>query len=235
VLAANMQYPPYVHDTTTLPWPKRLPLLADIITSSGTTIVSAQEIGGSQCIDLLAELGPRWSYRKTLNGINAVFWRDEWSGDTVLDYNLPSYGQSQRTLLVVGLASNTRQANPSSTRQTPVKQTLLVGSTHFAAAASDLTRAQANVAKLAQVKKVCELLAGYPQIIVGADLARADDTDDVAYLKAQGWALNGRTTATPQVVLSKGIDVGKSRLVDTGKACDHDAVLTPFTLHDSTT
>jgi hypothetical protein len=221
VLALNCQFPPYVHDSITLSWAKRLPLLASIITSSGATVVSAQEIGGSQCIDLLAELGPRWSYRKTLNGINAVFWRDEWSGDTVLDYNLPSYGQSQRTLLVVSLTQGGAE--------------LLVGSTHFAAAASDLTREKANVAKLAQVKKVCELLAGYPQIIVGADLARTDDTDDLAYLKAQGWALNGRTTATPQVVLSKGIDVDKSRLVDTGKACDHDAVLTPFTLHDSTT
>jgi hypothetical protein len=218
VLALNCLYPPYSHDPTTLPWSKRVGLLAGIITSSGASVVSAQEIGGSQCVDLLAELGPRWSYRKTLNGINAVFWSDEWHGDTVLDYNLPSFGQAQRTLLVVSL-THTSGAE------------LLAGSTHFAAAASDLTRAQANVAKLAQVKKVCELLSGYPQIIVGADLARTDDTDDVLYLADQGWTLNGRTTATPQVVLTKGIAVGQSRTVDNGKATDHLAMLTPFVLH----
>jgi hypothetical protein len=218
VLALNAQYPPYVHDTTTLPWSKRIGLLAGIIISSGASVVSAQEIGGSQCVDLLAELGPRWSYRKALNGINAVFWSDEWHGDTVLDYNLPSFGQAQRTLLVVSL-THTSGAE------------LVAGSTHFAAAASDLTRAQANVAKLAQVKKVCELLSGYPQVIVGADLARTDDTDDVLYLADQGWTLNGRTTATPQVVLTKGITVGQSHTVENGKATDHLGMLTPFVLH----
>jgi hypothetical protein len=218
VLALNCQYPPYVHDPTTLAWSKRVGLLAGIITSSGASVVSAQEIGGSQCVDLVAELGPRWSYRKALNGINAVFWSDEWRGETVLDYNLPSFGQAQRTLLVVGL-THTSGAG------------LLAGSTHFAATGPDLTREQANVAKLAQVKKVCELLAGYPQIIVGADLARTDDTDDVLYLAGQGWTLNGRTTATPQVVLTKGIAVGQSHTVNNGEATDHLAMLTPFVLH----
>ncbi len=67
-------------------------------------------------------------------------------------------------------------------------------------------------------------------MLVGADLARADDTDDLAYLTERGWTLNGRTSATPQVTFSHGVTVGKSTLVDTGKACDHDAVLTTFTL-----
>jgi hypothetical protein len=219
VLALNCRYPPYVHDTTTLPWSKRVGLLAGIITSSGASVVSAQEIGGSQCVDLLAELGPRWSYRKTLNGINAVFWSDEWHGDTVLDYNLPSFGQAQRTLLVVSL-THTSGAE------------LIAGSTHFAAAASDLTRAQANMAKLAQVKKVCELIgANYPKVIIGADLARSDDDDDVSYLANQGWTLNGRTRTTPQVVLTKGIAAGQSHTVNNGAATDHLAMLTPFVLH----
>lgn len=183
--------------------------------------MAAQEIGTAQLADLLEALGPRWQGRKANglrgNGLNAVLWRDEWTlvGEPD-DWNLPSYGQMQRTLIVCTLTQG--------------GLTLEVGSTHFAAAASDLTKAQANVAKLAQVKQVDAWLAGR-EVLVGADLARADDDDDLAYLSGRGWSLNGRTTVTPQVTFSTGIDVGKSTFIPTGAACDHGAVMTPFTLH----
>jgi hypothetical protein len=122
----------------------------------------------------------------------------------------------QRTLIVCHL--------------TQAGRTLEVGSTHFAAAASDLTKAQANVAKYAQVSYVAGLLAGRT-VVVGADLARADDTDDLAYLTSRGWSLNGRTPATPQLSFSLGeITVDKATTIPTGKACDHDAVLTTLSL-----
>jgi hypothetical protein len=56
-------------------------MLAKVITDSGASVVAAQEIGPAQCVDLAAELGPRWSWRKAKAGINAVYWRDEWTLD----------------------------------------------------------------------------------------------------------------------------------------------------------
>lgn len=222
VLAANCQLPRFVHDTVTLPWAQRCPLLADLIVRSGATVVSLQEIGTVELGNLLKALGSSWQGHKAVglngNGLNAVIWRDEWRlSEVVLDYNLPSYGQMQRTLLLVNLV-----------HQSGVE--LLAGSTHFAATGPDLARAQANIAKLAQVKRVCELTTSHKQVVLGADLARTDDGDDVEYLIEQGWLLNGRTAATPQVVLSKGTKVGESSTVDTGKACDHSAVLTSITI-----
>lgn len=194
--------------------------MAAVIVGSKATVVAAQEIGTTQLADLLRALGPTWQGRKAVglngNGLNAVLWRTDWTLSDVEDWNLPSYGQMQRTLIVCHL--------------TQAGRTLEVGSTHFAAAASDLTKAQANAAKYAQVNYVAGLLAGRT-IIVGADLARADDDDDLAYLTGRGWSLNGRTDTTPQVSFSLGqITVNAATTVPTGAACDHAAALTTITI-----
>lgn len=222
MLDINLELPQFVHDNTTLSGSKRIPLLGDVIKRSGATIVSTHEGDRDFCAKLSAVLGSRWHYQRAQgkggNGLNAVFWRDEWAIDgKPREWNLDSFGQWQRTLILCRLVHKDGGYT-------------WAGSTHFAATAPDLPAAAANRAKLAQVKQVCEVLADYRQIALGCDLPRTDATDDDAWLRAHGWTLTGRDSKTPELVITKSrVKPIAAKVVPTGKACDHDARLLTFT------
>lgn len=222
MLALNLELPQFVHDKTTLSGSLRIPLLADVIRRSGATIVATQEGDRDFCSKLSASLGSRWKYQRAQghngNGLNAVFWRDEWTLDgKPREWNLDSFGQWQRTLLVCRLVHKDGGYT-------------WAGSTHFAATAPDLPAIQANRAKLAQVKQVCRLLEDYRQIAVGCDLPRTDAKDDEAWLRSHGFTLTGRDSKTPELVMTKSRDKPiTAKVIPTGKACDHDGRLLTFT------
>lgn len=222
LLALNCCLPQFAHDPDTLPADDRAVLLARTIRASGAGIIATQEADRTFLAKIAYHCGSRYRYQRAQGpdgrGLNGIIWRDEWTFERLHDWTLPSFGQWPRTFLAVRLTHRDGSY-------------VWVGSTHYAAKAPDLDAAAANRAKLAQVKRVCELTDGYRQIIVGQDLARADDDDDLAYLKRQGWTLNGRSGSTPQCTMTKArVTPGTSTVVQTGQGSDHDAVLTTFTV-----
>lgn len=229
MLALNVQFPGFSGSPALTD--ARARLIADLINDL-CDVAALSECGRDEAAKIARFAGQRWNYDRAQGdggdgpgeGLNAIIRRrDVWHGrpgKRLRDVNLRSHGQWQRTLLLVPLADKEDRF-------------LAAGATHLAAVGAPLGRAGANAAKLDQVRQLVDVV-GDGRALIGLDLPRTDDDDDVRLLEREGWTLHGRTDATPLVNMSHGaIRAGASRKIDTGRACDHDAMLTPFTLPET--
>jgi endonuclease/exonuclease/phosphatase family metal-dependent hydrolase len=199
-----------------------MPLLVARAKASKASALIVQEMGADQAPGFFAAMGSGWHYDRA--GLNVVGWNGDWTWQTSNPLNLSSFGQMQRTLLAVNLAHATGKA-------------VRLASTHLAAAASDLTEAQAVAARATQAAEVTAALALDPvPTLLGADWnsRAATDTGNSAprkILTALGWTFD-QTDIIPDAkhgidgtAANYGMSITSSQVVDLGIASDHDGRL----------
>lgn len=182
-----------------------------------------QELGADQAPGFFAAMGPDWHYDRA--GLNCVGWDTrQWTWQSSKPVGLSSFGQMQRTLLAVNLAHATGKV-------------LRLASTHLAAAASDLTAAQAVTARATQAAEVAAALGLVPvPTLLGADWNSRAATDTSAsaprrILTPRGWTFDA-TDIIPDAkhgidgtAANYGISITGSVVVDLAGLSDHDGRL----------
>ncbi len=193
----------------------------------GCDLLATCETGRTGCAQLAEALGSGWSYQRaqgssSREGLNGVFWNErvwDWQDKRAHDWTLPSGGQWPRTFLLVRLAEH---ADPDAF--------VWAGAFHMSAKGAPLSATAADKVKWTQSHKIVEL-AGDRRCLIGGDFARTGDTDDIAYLKSQGWLFNGRTHRTPLTTIRHGaVAVTNVTFVNGGSLLDHDVQITSFTI-----
>jgi hypothetical protein len=191
----------------------------------GCDLVASVESGWRGCALLAEALGSSFRYHRaqgtsTREGLNGFFWDGDYFHDEEhWDYTLPSAGQWPRTFLMVRVVAN----------DDPV-EFVTGGSFHFAAKGSPLSAGQADAVKWNQVHTVRKCI-GNKRFIAAGDFPRTGDDDDLAYLRKEGFKINGRTDRTPMVSISRrAVTVTGTKIVETGSLLDHDIHTTTFTL-----
>lgn len=228
LLNINCQWPGFASTKSALPWSRRCAMLADAVLKSGASIVTAQELGKAEAADL-ARLLPGWKYQRADGGgrgLNCVLWKaSEWTLRGTLDQDLDSFGQLQRTLLAVMLVHRDRSY-------------VWAGSTHLAAAASDLTASAAVRARTAQAQQIGRRLAGSKTTILGGDWNSSYPQTTASSVRGILHAAGFTFRAPLRDSKHNGIDgVGAKAnvtiLAETvhplGRASDHDGRLVTFT------
>lgn len=198
----------------------RVGRIADLVRRSGADCAAFGETGYHQAQKLATALG--WKYDRTQGsapagrigeGLNVgLYDTGPWDqpNGRVSDYNMPSAGQAQRTLLVQRLVEQSDKAAFFG---------LTVGHSTLG-----------NAGGLAYVKAMIDKI-GDRRVLVGMDLKRTQDTDDLALLKRSGFKVHGRTSRTPMVCLTKGkVNVLDVDYVSDARAFDHDALVVTFSL-----
>lgn len=215
----------------TLPWERRMPLLAASIKGSGAQLVMAQELGHDEAAGLAAKLGASWSYQR--NGLAAILWSDHWKiedpthNDESRDWQLTAYGQfaGGRTLIVCRL------------RHTQTGQYVFAASCHLANNSGwGVTGIQAANARRKQAKEVAAHLHAYRQILLAGDFNSRTSLPGTprAVLKADGWTFlepPGKpgidAVGSKQRVTLKSVTV-----VPLGAGSDHDGRKIRFSITD---
>lgn len=229
LLNLNAQWPGFASTHTALPWSTRCRLIGEAIVKSKATILTVQELGKVEAANLIAHL-PGWKYQRAQgaggNGLNCVFWKaSEWTFTKLYDWNLQSFGQMQRTMLAVKLTHKDGSY-------------VWAGATHLAAAASDLSAADAVKARTAQAKQVAELLDGFKQILVGADwnspYPASSPTSVRGILAAAGFTFkppinDGKHNGIDGVGAKERVHMLSETVCPLGKASDHDGRFVTFT------
>lgn len=229
LLNINCQWPGFKSSSTALPWPVRLPLLVAAVKRSKAPIVTFQELGKVEAAQMSAQL-PGWGYQRAQGGglgLNCVFWdKSQLTYVKTYDWNLDSFGQMQRTLLAVKL-------------QYRDGAYVWAGSTHLAAAASDLSAADAIKARTRQAEQVGELLDGFRQILVGADwnspYPQTSPTSVRGILHAAGFSFrppinDGKHNGIDGLGAKSRVQLLSEVVVPLGKASDHEGRLVTFTV-----
>jgi hypothetical protein len=191
----------------------------------GCDIVASCETGRAGCANIAEAFGSHWNYQRSQGtssreGLNGLFWNgDVFHDEGLWDSVLASAGQWPRTFLMVRLVANHDDA-----------EFVTAGSFHFAAKGAPLNAEQADRVKGAQIRTVRSKI-GNKRFIGAGDLPRTYDNDDLAYLKHEGFSVNGRTDRTPLVSISRrAVRVTGTKIIETGSAFDHDFHTTSFTL-----
>lgn len=220
-LVVNFQWPGFTSTPKSPSWATRVVLHVKAIRASGATLVLGQEIGPVEAADLAQRLGPRWHYQR--NGLNAVFWRDEWvatdvaTGDKSRDFNLESFGQKQRTALACRLVHGI------------TGQYVFAASTHFASDAPDLKVSHA-AAQDAQSRTLASIFTKYRQIILGADI---DPELGRAGLEAGGWTFANEGSVMTAAAKER-VTILATSVWPLGIASDHDGLFVLFSITDPT-
>jgi len=198
---------------------------------SGASVLIIQEMGADQAPGFFAAMGPDWHYSRA--GLNVVAWDTrQWTWASSDPTNLSSFGQMQRTLLVVTL----RHASGRLER---------FASSHLAAAASDLTAARAIVARATQAAEVAAALASSSvPTLLGADWNSRAATDSGTsaprtILGALGWTFDTTPLANDAkhgidgTASNYGITITSSVVVDLAGLSDHDGRLVVATTKET--
>lgn len=227
LLNLNAQWPGFASTKTALPWSTRCRLIGEAIVKSKATVATIQELGKDEAAQLSAHL-PGWKYQRAQGGglgLNCVFWKTaEWDFVKLYDWDLKSFGQMQRTMLAVKL-------------QNKDGSYVWAGATHLAAAASDLSAADAIVARTEQAKQVADLLDGFRQVLVGADwnskYPQTSTTSVRGILHAQGFTFkppinDGKHNGIDGVGAKQRVQLLTETVYPLGQASDHDGRLVTF-------
>lgn len=232
----NCKWPGYastqksVADGKTLPWPRRVILLAAAIKSAGASVVMAQELGHDEAADLAVRLGSTWSYQR--NGLAAVLWSDHWKledppANVSRDWQLNAYGQfpGGRTLIACRL------------RHRDTKQYFFAASCHFASNGSwGLSSLKAATARYRQAKTVAEKLHAYRAILLAGDFNSKGSLPGTprAVLKADGFTFMEppKVNGIDAVGAKKRVTIKSVAVVPLGAASDHDGRRITFQIID---
>lgn len=237
MLNLNCRWPGFRSTPKTPTWANRSKMLATAARTSGAQLLTVQELGRTEAAHFAAALGSHWHYQRAANkageGLNCVFWDDRaWKlAGTAKQLALSSFGQYQRTLLVVPL------------QHVETGQKVRACSTHLASG-SDLT-VPADNARRVQAAEVAKALSGATRVILGADLnsRESDSTGPRAVLTAAGWrtdaaqvpitdALRDRKGGIDAILTRPRVHLTSVRVVPLGTASDHDGRFATFTITD---
>lgn len=194
--------------------------VADLVRDYRCDTATLSECGFEQAQTLIRRLG--WRYDRAQGsgrpgqpgeGMNVSAYNPhvfEHPKGRLSDYNMPSDGQWQRTLLLQRIVEKGDDA-------------AFVGLTSGHSTLG-------NAGGLAYVKAMIDKI-GDRRVIVGMDLKRTQDDDDLAALRRAGFKIHGRDDRTPMVCLIKGkVTVTDVEYVRDRAAFDHDALVVTYTL-----
>jgi hypothetical protein len=197
-------------------WTSRAPYVAGLVRASGADCATFGELGRSECATL-ARFLPGWQYDRAQGGaqegLNSVWsktavWDQPEAG--VHDWNLPSGGQWQRTLI---LAKITERADPTAF--------VSLGAYH---------ETLGNDAGMAYVVAMIARI-GERRVILGGDFKRTDDDDDVIVMKRAGFVFHERVDATPMTVITQhAVTVSGVDHVRDTRAFDHEHLIVDFSI-----
>jgi hypothetical protein len=195
VFIANAVYPRFTSTPSKYRnFPGRADTIADLVRQSGADCATFGEMGYYEARTLAQQL-PGWQYDRAQGtgsagainqGLNSVWSKESvWDQpeDRVSDYNMPSAGQWQRTLIICRLIE---KADPTAF--------VGLGAYH---------ETLGNAAKMAYTKALVQKV-GDRRVLLGGDFPRTDDDDDLAYMKRNGFTVHERTSATPMACFTKG-------------------------------
>jgi len=223
---ANLQYPRFSGSPS---FGDRADDVARAVRARGCDSAVFGEAGYRECSTLSEQL-KGWQYDRAQGrgrGVNGEGLNSVWSDpdvwrqpeDRLSDYDLPSFGQWQRTALGARLEET---GDPSAF--------CMLFAVHFAAVGSPLARAGANRAKLAQIKYLRKKTGGRRVQWMG-DIPRTDDDDDLAYLKREGFRFASRSSATPLAVVVQGaVTVHDVKRYPHGSMFDHDYLVAEWSV-----
>ncbi len=186
--------------------------IADLVKGSGADCATFGEMGKPQCAEL-AERLPGWQYDRAQSGLNSSWTKSSvWNQpeSDVSDYNLPSSGQMQRTLL---LARITEKADPTAF--------VSLGAYH---------ETLGNAGGMAYVVALIARI-GERRVLLGGDFKRTDDDDDIAVMKKAGFVFHERVDATPMTCITQGdVKVTDVDHREDPRAFDHSYLVVSFTI-----
>lgn len=197
--------------------------IADEVKDSGADCATFGELGQRECAKLAEHLPFQYDRAQGrglgtgLEGLNSVWSSPKvWDQpeDRLVDRNLPSGGEWQRTLLLARLILKGGD---------PADEFFTLGAFHE-------TLGQA--AGYSYVKAMVKAVGG-KRVLLGGDFKRTGDRDDLAYMRSNGFAVHERSAATPMVCFTKGSvpvsDVDHRRNT---RLFDHDFLVVSFSIPD---
>lgn len=205
--------------------------IAALVKKSGADCATFGEMGYNECKTLASHLSD-WQYDRaqgssrpgTVNeGLNSVWSKESvWSQpeDRVSDYNMPSGGQWQRTLILCRLIE---KAKPKAGYESAF---VTVGAFH---------ETLGNAAKMQYTKAMVDKV-GDRRVILGGDFPRTDDDDDLLVMKKAGFVVHERVSATPMTCFTQGsVRVTDVDHLENSKVFDHGYLVVTFSIADKLT
>lgn len=223
VFIANAVYPNFLSTPSKYRnFTPRADNIAGLIRDSGADCATFGEMGFYQSQILANHLGSGWQYDRAQGsagpgqvneGLNSVWSKTSvWDQpeDRLHDWNMPSAGQWQRTLIIARLIE---KADPSA----------FVGLGAF-------HETLGNDAGLAYVKAMVSKV-GAKRVLLGGDFKRTQDDDDLAYMKARGFTVHERVSSTPMACFTKGaVTVTDVQHMTDSRCFDHGYLVVSFSL-----
>lgn len=222
---ANGQYPRFTGSPAFAP---RAPNIAKVILAHDCDSAVFNEMGYRECVMLSNQPAVNhWEYDRAQGagrgvpgeGLNSVWTNPQvWARSNLSDYNLPSFGQWQRTALGVRLT------------EIDAGGFAKLFAVHFAAKGAPLSAASADRAKLAQVKYLRKKNADSRVAWMG-DFPRTGRSDDLAWLTKEDYKTGYAASRTPLAVLVHGaVTVHSVTAFSHGSMFDHDYLVAEWSV-----